>query len=157
MFVLKYTHPEFHTGTRQGRFPDRKRRYTNEGYLMRAENIVYFTDDEEECANLLIAIGLKRYVAKTLVFLSGNPSATSRAIERGTDLRQPEVSIAVGEMTKLGWIRNHECEVKGQGRPIKVYKLIKTLPEILESIEKKKQKEAEQERQIMEKLRVLAG
>ncbi|HOX34216.1 MAG TPA: ArsR family transcriptional regulator [Methanoregulaceae archaeon] len=124
---------------------------------MRTENIVYFTEKEEECANLLIAIGLKRYVAKTLVFLSGNPAATSRAIERGTDLRQPEVSIAVGDMTKLGWIRNRESMVKGQGRPIKVYELVKSFPEILDFIEKTKQKKAEQERQMLEKLRGFAG
>lgn len=123
---------------------------------MRAENIVYFTEKEEECANLLIAIGLKRYVAKTLVFLSSAKEATSRAIERGTDLRQPEVSIAVGDMLKSGWIRNRESMVKGQGRPIKVYELVKTFPEVLDSIEKKKQREAERERQMMLKLREFA-
>ena len=120
---------------------------------MRAENIVYFTEKEEECANLLIAAGLKRHVAKTLVYLSSNPAATSRAIERGTDLRQPEVSIAVGDMLKLGWIRNRESQVKGQGRPIKVYELVKTFPEILDSIEKKKQKQAEHEQKMLGKLR----
>lgn len=123
---------------------------------MRAENIVYFTDKEEECANLLVAVGLKRYVAKTVVFLSGAKEATSRAIERGTDLRQPEVSIAVGDLTKLGWIRNRENVVKGQGRPIKVYELVKTLPEILDAVEKKKQKEAEHQRQMLVKLRELS-
>ena len=123
---------------------------------MRTENNVYFTEKEEECANLLMEIGLKRYVAKTLVFLSGNPAATSRAIERGTDLRQPEVSLAVGGMTKLGWIRNRDSVPKGQGRPIKVYELVKTFPEILDSIEKKKQKQAEHEREMMQKLREFA-
>jgi predicted transcriptional regulator len=70
---------------------------------MRTENVMYFTEKEEEFANLLIEIGTKRNVAKVLVFLANTPEATSRAIERGTDLRQPEVSIchAVPDRTKL--------------------------------------------------------
>lgn len=124
---------------------------------MRSENIVYFTEKQEECANLLIAIGLKRYVAKTLVFLSSAKEATSRAIERGTDLRQPEVSIAVGEMIRMDWIRKRESTVKRQGRPIKVYELVKTFPDILDSIEKKKQKQAEHEQKMLENLRDFTG
>ena len=51
---------------------------------MRTENVMYFTEKEEEFANLLIEIGTKRNVAKVLVFLANTPEATSRAIERGT-------------------------------------------------------------------------
>ena len=36
---------------------------------MRTENVMYFTEKEEEFANLLIEIGTKRNVAKVLVSL----------------------------------------------------------------------------------------
>ena len=72
---------------------------------MRTENVMYFTEKEEEFANLLIEIGTKRNVAKVLtVFLANTPEATSRAIERGTDLRQPEVSIAMRYLIEQNWI-----------------------------------------------------
>ena len=61
-------------------------------HLFRARNVMYFTQDEEDLADLLIKTGLKRNVARVLVYLAHNPEATSREIERGTDLRQPEVS-----------------------------------------------------------------
>jgi predicted transcriptional regulator len=67
------------------------------------KNVMYFTEKEEEFANLLIEIGTKRNVAKVLVFLANIPEATSREIERGTDLRQPEVSIAMGYLMEQGW------------------------------------------------------
>ena len=63
---------------------------------MRQEDVMYFTAEEEEFANLLIKIGTKKNIAKVLVFLAKTPEATSHAIERGTGLRQPEVSLAMG-------------------------------------------------------------
>ena len=62
---------------------------------MRQENVIYFTEKEEEFANLLIKIGIQKNIAKVLVFLAKTPEATSRAIERGTDMRQPEISMAM--------------------------------------------------------------
>ena len=62
---------------------------------MKQENVQYFTEKEEAFVDLLIEIGTKKNVAKLLVFLANMPEATSRAIERGTDLRQPDVSIAM--------------------------------------------------------------
>ena len=72
---------------------------------MRQETVEYFTDKEEEFANLLIEIGTKKNVAKVLVFLANTPEATSRAIERGTDMRQPEVSIAMKYLMNQDWIK----------------------------------------------------
>lgn len=56
---------------------------------MLTKTIQLFTEKEEEFVNLLIEIGTKRTIAKVLVFLANVPKATSREIERGTDLRQP--------------------------------------------------------------------
>jgi len=62
---------------------------------MKEQTIQLFTDKEEEFVNLLIEIGTKKTVAQMLVFLANTSTATSRDLERGTDLRQPEVSIAI--------------------------------------------------------------
>ena len=114
---------------------------------------MYFTEKEEEFVNLLIEIGTKRNIARVLVFLANIPEATSREIERGTDLRQPEVSIAMWFLTEQGWIRNIESKAESKGRPIKIYELAKPITEILDSIEKKKEKEVNNQLAQIQKLR----
>ena len=120
---------------------------------MRQENVQYFTEKEEEFANLLIEIGTKKNVAKVLVFLAGTPETTSRAIERGTDMRQPEVSVAMKHLMDQGWIRNRERSCENKGRPMKVYELTKPITVIIDCIEKKKKNEANNQLALVRKLR----
>ena len=120
---------------------------------MRQEKVQYFTEKEEEFANLLIEIGTKKNVAKVLVFLAGTPETTSRAIERGTDMRQPEVSVAMKHLMDQGWIRNRERSCENKGRPMKVYELAKPITVIIDCIEKKKKNEANNQLALVRKLR----
>ena len=120
---------------------------------MRTENVMYFTEKEEEFANLLIEIGTKRNIARVLVFLANIPEATSREIERGTGLRQPEVSIAMGYLVEHGWIKSRESKAESKGRPVKIFELAKPITEILDSIEKKKEKEVNNQLAQIQKLR----
>lgn len=120
---------------------------------MRQENVMYFTDKEEEFANLLIKIGTKKNIAKVLVFLAKTPQATSRAIERGTDMRQPEISIAMKYLMDQGWIRSRECSGDRKGRPIKIYDLAKSIHEIMDCIENAKKNEANNTLALVQKLR----
>jgi predicted transcriptional regulator len=114
---------------------------------------MYFTDKEEAFANLLIEIGTKRNVAKVLVFLANTPEATSRAIERGTDLRQPEVSIAMRYLMEQNWISSRESKSDSKGRPVKIYELAKPINDIMDNIEKEKKKEAVTQLALVQKLR----
>ncbi|MCX5841105.1 MAG: ArsR family transcriptional regulator [Deltaproteobacteria bacterium] len=120
---------------------------------MKQENVMYFTEKEEEFVNLLIEIGTKTNVAKVLVFLANTPEAMSHAIERGTDLRQPEVSLAMRCLMKQGWIKIRENKAKSKGRPVKIYELVKPITDIMDSIEKEKKKEANHQLQLIQKLR----
>jgi len=47
---------------------------------------------------------LQKNIAPVLVFLAGIPEATSYAIERESDLRQPDVSLAMKSLKERGWI-----------------------------------------------------
>ena len=120
---------------------------------MRQESIQYFTEKEEEFVNLLIEIGTKKNVAKVLVFLANTPEATSRAIERGTDMRQPEVSIAMKYLIDQGWIKSRESSSESKGRPMKVYELAKSITEIMGCIEKEKKIEANNQLALVKKIR----
>ena len=120
---------------------------------MRQENVMYFTDKEEEFVNLLIEIGIARNIAKVLVFLANTPEASSRAIERGVDMRQPEVSIAMKSLIDRGWIKSRESSAESKGRPMKIYELAKSINEIIESIENEKKTEAKNQLALIQKLR----
>jgi Predicted transcriptional regulator len=120
---------------------------------MRSRNVLYFTQKEEEFANLLIRIGIKRNVAKVLVYLAHTPEATSRDIERGTDLRQPEVSIAMAFMIEQKWVESRETKAENKGRPVKIYKLALPISEIMDIIEKEKKEEANNQLNLIRQLR----
>ncbi len=122
---------------------------------MKTEKVTYFTEKEEEIANLLIEIGTRRNVAKVLVFLANIPEASSRDIERGTDLRQPEVSIAMRYLIDQKWITSREIKAENKGRPVKIYKLSCPIYEIMDSIEQDKKKEAINQIELIQKLQYL--
>ncbi|MBP2145862.1 putative transcriptional regulator [Methanofollis sp. W23] len=122
---------------------------------MKAEEVLYFTQKEEEFATLLIDIGIKRNVAKVLVYLANTDEATSREIERGTDLRQPEVSIAMRYLKEKKWINTRESKAESKGRPVKIYSLSKPINEIIDIIEKNKRKEVDNQLALIEKARGL--
>jgi len=122
-------------------------------HVMRARNVLYFTQDEEDLANLLIRIGLKRNVARVLVYLAHNPEATSREIERGTDLRQPEVSLAMASMIDLGWVSNREIKAENKGRPVKIYRLSRPISEITDALEREKREQANSQLSLIQQIR----
>jgi predicted transcriptional regulator len=120
---------------------------------MRQETVHSFTEKEEEFANLLIGIGMKKNIAKVLVFLASITEATSREIERGLDMRQPEVSKAMKYLMDEGWIRHREITPEKKGRPVRIYELAKPMTVIIDSIEKEKKNNANNLFNIFRKLR----
>jgi predicted transcriptional regulator len=120
---------------------------------LREENVEFFTDREEEFATLLIRIGTRRNIAKALVFLANTRETTSHAIERGTDMRQPEVSLAMRYLSEQGWITTRDSESESKGRPVKIYTLAKSIQEIMDRIEKEKVHEVENQIALVKKLR----
>ena len=111
--------------------------------------------ERDEFASILMKVGLKRNVAKVLTYLAEVAEATSREIEIGSDLRQPEVSIAMREIRKLNWITERDEKNPGKGRPYRIYRLNKNLNEIIDYLEGKKSKESERIMGQIEKLKSL--
>jgi predicted transcriptional regulator len=119
---------------------------------MKPQHVMYFTEKELEFINLLSDIGTKKNVAQVLVFLANTSEATSRDIERGTDLRQPEVSLAMHDLITHGWIKTRENKTKGKGRPVKIYSLSKPIDKIMGIIEKEKKEQAKKQLARVQKL-----
>ena len=118
------------------------------------EKVMVFTEEDEEFSDLLTEIGLKRNVAKVLIYLAMTEEATSREIERSSDLRQPEVSIAMRALKEYEWIQSRESKAESKGRPVKIYRLSKSITQIMDILEKKKQAEVENQLKLIQKIRI---
>jgi len=89
------------------------------------------TRKEEEVIQILGEIGLKKNEARVLVIFMRGGELTSREIERYTDLRQPEVSIAITALTKRNWICTSNLITENKGRPVKLFTLAQPVDKIL--------------------------
>ena len=114
---------------------------------------MHLAEKEEELVSLLLEIGVKRNIAKVLTLLTKTPMITSRTIGRGTDLRQTEVAFVMQYLKKQGWIKSQKDKVRSNGRPVKIYELAKPISEIVNGIEKEKIKKANDQLQLIQKLR----
>jgi predicted transcriptional regulator len=120
------------------------------------KTIHLFSDKEEEFVSLLVRIGTKQTIAKTLVLLARLKTATSREIENGADLRQSEVSVAVKYLSEKGWIENRESVTPTKGRPIKIWTLKAPVRNILDAISREKQDELDSRLLMIRRVRSLA-
>lgn len=119
---------------------------------MLQQTIQLFNDKEEELINLLAEIGTKRTVAKMIVYLAHTPEATAREIEHGADLRQPEVSMAVKYLARLGWIRDRMIPSERKGKPVRNISLALPTGHILDLIGKQKMEETRRRVALIRKL-----
>ncbi|WP_340818703.1 transcriptional regulator [Methanolobus sp. WCC4] len=114
-------------------------------------------EKEYEIVELLRKLDINRPVALTLACLSCGDEITSRDIERNSSLRQPEVSIAMRYLKENEWVDIREVKkTEGKGRPVKLYRLITPLDEIVQSIEQRILLESSYVLNNIEKLKRLA-
>ena len=96
---------------------------------------------------------MPRNVASVITYLSNVDEATSREIEMGTRMRQPEVSIGIRALRENNWIEECDVKVDGKGRPFKVYKLRVSIGEIIKHYEDVKNSEAARSMQAIQRLK----
>jgi len=65
-----------------------------------------FITVEEETIGYHIGIGIHRNVVENMVFLTRSPEATITAIQRGTNLPLPKISISLRYIDEQGWIES---------------------------------------------------
>lgn len=124
---------------------------------MREKKPSGMNEKEYEIVELLRKLDINRPVALTLACLSCGDEITSREIERNSSLRQPEVSIAMRYLKENDWVDIREVKkTEGKGRPVKLYRLITPLDEIVQTIEQKILLESSYVLNNIEKLKRLA-
>ncbi len=109
--------------------------------------------EDEKIVDLFSELGMPKNLSKTLLYICQVKECKSSEIEQAADLRQPEVSIAMQELQKRGWVQKRNLKTEGKGRPVHIYKTSKNLSEIVKNFEKQKINEVKKVEEDLSKLR----
>ena len=110
---------------------------------MKQKKSFVLDEKDTKAAQLLEELGMPENLAKTLLYTYQVEECRSADVEQGADLRQPEVSVAMQELRRRGWIKKRDLEKKGKGRPVHIYKTSTQLSKIMNDLEQEKLKEFE--------------
>jgi predicted transcriptional regulator len=121
--------------------------------IMKESTVKILDDKDMEFVETLRSLGVPRNVATLITFLANVDEASSREIEMGSDLRQPEVSIAMRTLRDNNWIEEKEIKREGKGRPMKVYSLKASIDEIIKHFEEEKMHESAQAMESIQRLK----
>ena len=131
--------------------------YKSGGIIIKQSTVKVLDDKDLEFVDALRSLNVPRNVATLITFLANANEATSREIEMGTSMRQPEVSIGMRALRQNYWINEREIKAEGKGRPMKVYKLNVSIEEIIRHYEEQKSKEAAQTMQAIQRLKEIVA
>jgi predicted transcriptional regulator len=110
-----------------------------------------------ELIRLLMEMGMSRKTATTLTYLAQVDETVSKEIEENTNLSQPEVSTAIKELSKKGWIAQRKLEQnESKGRPVSAYKMTIPFSKAVNIVIHNKNNEIEQLQAWISKLKNLA-
>ncbi|HOO54955.1 MAG TPA: ArsR family transcriptional regulator [Methanothrix sp.] len=123
---------------------------------MRQFSVKVLDDKDREFVEVLRDLGIPRNVASMITYLANVDEATSREIEIGSNLRQPEVSIAMRTLRNNEWVEEKEIKKDGKGRPMKVYRLTISLEEIIRHFEDEKKRESTRVMENIDRLKDLS-
>jgi predicted transcriptional regulator len=122
---------------------------------MKQKNVYILDKEDDEVIQLFVKLGMPKTLVKTLICVSQFEECKGADIEQGANLRQPEVSIAMQELQRRGWVKKREEKRKGKGRPVHIYTSTADLTEILTTFEQEKLKEVENVKKDISELKSL--
>ena len=128
-----------------------------EKYNMKAKNLFVLDEKDDKAVQLFTNLGMPRNLAKTIMYLSQIDECRSADVEQVANLRQPEVSVAMQELRRRGWVAKQDIKGKGKGRPVHVYKSMVQLSEIMKNIEQEKLGEFETVENNISELKNIIG
>ena len=120
---------------------------------MKQKRSFVLDEEENEAVQLFSELGMPKNLAKTILYVSEVKECHTKDIERGADLRQPEVSVAMQELRKRRWVKKRDFKNQGKGRPVHIYSSTKPLSEIFKTFEQEKLKEVESVKKDLSKLK----
>lgn len=127
------------------------------GVTIKEAAVKILDEKDHDTIAALQAVGVKRNVATIIVYLKDLDETTSRDIEKGSGLRQPEVSVAMRTLRQKGWIAERDVKTDGRGRPMKRYKLTVPIDDIIGHYEEMKRNESSQAMQSIQRLKEISA
>jgi predicted transcriptional regulator len=122
---------------------------------MKQTSVKVLDDKDLEFIETLRNLKVPRNVAALITYLADTKEATSREIEMGTNLRQPEVSIGMRTLRQNNWIEQRNIKADGKGRPMIVYKLSVPLNSIVNHYEEESKRESTRAMESIQRLKEL--
>ena len=122
---------------------------------MKGSKIYKLTGQDDKVVRIFTDLGMPKNLAKTLMYISQVDECRSSEIEKGANLRQPEVSMAMQELEKKGWVGKRDLKKEGKGRPIYLYKLTSRMNNIVQNFEKEKLNEIDTIKKDISELKTL--
>jgi len=120
---------------------------------VKQKNINILDEKDHKAVGIFANLGMPKNLAKTLLYIYQVDECRSADIEHAADLRQPEVSIAMQELRRRGWIKKRDLKSKGKGRPVHIYKSSMQLSKIINDFEHEKLKEYENVKKDLSELK----
>jgi len=131
--------------------------YKAGGVTIKEAAVKVLDEKDHDTIEALRTVGVKRNVATIIVYLKDLDEATARDIEKGSGLRQPEVSIAMRTLRQKGWIAEREVKGTGKGRPTRLYKLTVPIDDIIGHYEEEKRIESSRAMQSIQRLKEISA
>jgi len=131
--------------------------YIERGIIMKQSTVKVLDEKDLEIIEALRSVDVPRNVATLITFLANVSEANSREIEMTTDLRQPEVSIAMRTLRNNNWVEEREVKTEGKGRPMKIYTLSVPFEEIIKHYEDMKNSETARTMQAIQRLKEITA
>ena len=123
---------------------------------MKQTSIKELDDKDREFIEALRNLNVPRNVAMLITYLANVTETSSREIELGTNLRQPEVSIAMRTLRQNNWVEEHDIKKEGKGRPMKIYKIGVPVDSIIQHYEEESKHESTRAMESIQRLRELS-
>jgi predicted transcriptional regulator len=112
-------------------------------------------DNDREFIEALRSLKMHGNVAALITYLANVSEATSREIEKGMNLSQPEVSRAIRTLRQNNWVEEREIKTDVMGRPIKIYKLRVPIETIITHFEEESNRESARTMEAIQRLKSL--
>ena len=113
-----------------------------EGIIIKEDTVKVLDEKDLEFIDTLRSLKVPRNVAALIIYLANVNEATSKDIEVGTNLRQPEVSIGMRTLRQNNWIEQRNVKTDGKGRPRILYRLNVPIEKIIQHYEEEKNRES---------------
>ena len=125
---------------------------------MKQSTVKVLDEKDLDIIDALRSVNVPRNVATLITFLANmDEASSSREIEMATNLRQPEVSIAMRTLRNNNWVEEREIKAEGKGRPTKIYTLSVPFGEIIKHYEDMKNSESAQVRESIQRMKELSS